>query len=273
MYVVYKGSGGLIHMLSGLVYCMSWCMKNGWTLIIDVQGHKCFQHNISDFFIIDKKFKRYSENYDNVNINIKFKRMPLQKVIDAKHIEVDRGLGNFTHFYKIENFNIRKSLDEYQKGEKLRIYAGPGCFSYYYIVDLLKVKPDITQMIKELNLIEGDYCGIHFRNTDRQNDINVFINRIKNYPSKKIYLATDDATAYEKITSSLPTHTIIQYKNPINANGKPIHYMENDKYSLVISLLVDMYYLTKGKDFIESPGSLVSGLVSYMRKNNKNIYE
>lgn len=272
MYVVYKGSGGLIHMLSGLVYCISWCTKRGWNLIIDVKGHECFQHNISDFFIIDNKFKRYSENYDNVDKNITFKRLSLQKVIDAKHIEIDRGMGNFTHFYKIENFNIRKSLDDYQKGEKLRVYAGPGCFSYFYIVELLKVKPEIMKMIKELNLIDGNYCGVHFRNTDRHNDINIFINKMRNNPYKKIYLATDDATAYDIILSALPTHTIIQYKNPINANGKPIHYMEDDKYNLVISLIVDMYYLTYGHGFIESPGSLVSGLVEYMRKNNKNIW-
>jgi hypothetical protein len=49
--------------------------------------------------------------------------------------------------------------------------------------------------------------------------------------------------------------------------------MENDKYNLVISLLVDIYYLTKAKDFIDSNGSLISGLVTFMRKNNKNIYE
>ncbi len=272
MYVVYKGSGGLIHMLCGLVYCASWCIRNGAYLVIDVKGHECFQQNISDFFIINK-LKRYSENYDSVDKKLTFKRLPLQKVIDTRHIEVSRGLGDFTHFYRIENIDIRKSLDDYQVSEKLRVYAGPGGVSYVQLLELLKVRPEITKMIKELKLIDGDYCGMHFRNTDRHNNIDLFIKRIRNYPSKKIYLATDDATAYDKIKTELPNHTIIQYRNPINADGKLIHYMDNDKYNLVISLLVDIYYLTKGKDFIESSGSLVSGLVNHMRKNKKTIYE
>lgn len=272
MYVVYKGSGGLIHMLCGLVYCISWCMQHGWHLVIDVSGHKCFLHNISDFFIINKKFKQHSENYDNVNINIKFKRLSLQKVIDTRHIEIDRDLGNFTHFYRIGNHDIRRSLDEYQQDEKLRVYAGPGGFSYVQILELLKVKPEITNMIKNLKLIDGDYCGVHFRNTDRKNNIESFIKNIKNCSSIKIYLATDDAKAYAQLVHALPNHIIIQYKNPINAEGKPIHYMENDKYSLVISLLIDMYYLTHSKIFIESSDSLVSKLVLHMRKQHKNIY-
>jgi len=272
MYVVYKGTGGLIHMLCGLVYCIVWCKNNGGKLIIDVKGHKCFQHNISDFFIINN-FKNYSENYSNIDMNLKWKRTSLQQIIDTGHVEVDRGLGNFTHFYRINNIDIRHSLDLYNYDEKLRVYAGPGSFSKQHIVHFLKVKPEIVNMIKELKLIDGDYCGVHFRNTDRKNNIELFIKKIKNYPSKKIYLATDDGTAYDTMVNALPNHIIVHYTNPINMNGKPIHYMESNKYNLIISLLVDMYYLTKSKDFVESPSSLVSRLVKHMREKNKNIYE
>ncbi len=271
MYVVYKGTGGLIHMLLGLVYCIDWCVKHNATLIIDVKGHRCFQHNISDFFVIDNKFKRYYENYDNIDKNLKFKRKPLQTIIDTPHVEVDRGLGNFTHFYRIENIDIRRSLDNYQHGEKLRVFAGPGDFSYIKLLNFIKVKPEIITMIKDLKLIEGDYCGIHFRNTDRKNDIIKYINRAKAY--KTIYLATDDATAYNMMKTALPNHTIIQYNNPLYANGKPIHYMEDDKYKLTIHLLIDIYYLYKSKNFIDSPSSLVSRLITYMKKKNKSIFD
>lgn len=258
-------------MLLGLVYCIAWCMNHKATLIIDVKGHKCFQHNISDFFVIDNKFKRYYENYDNVDKNLKFKRIPLQKIIDTPNVEVDRGLGNFTHFYRIDNIDIRKSLDDYQSCEKLRVYGGPGGFSYTKLLELLKVKPDIVNMIKDLKLITGEYTGIHFRNTDRKNDIMKYINRAKAH--KIIYLATDDAKAYNMMKDAMPDKTIIQYNNPFDANGHPIHYMEDDKYKLVINLLVDMYYLYNAKHFIDSPESLISGLVNYMRKNKKSIFD
>ena len=52
--------------------------------------------------------------------------------------------------------------------------------------------------------INDYYVGIHFRNTDRSNDINKFINSVKIYKNKIIYLATDDYTALEQFKKKLP---------------------------------------------------------------------
>ena len=64
-YLIYKGTGGLIHMLLGLVYCINYCIKYKNILIIDVISHKCFKHYLSDFFILDCSNIEliYSEDY------------------------------------------------------------------------------------------------------------------------------------------------------------------------------------------------------------------
>lgn len=269
MLCVYKGTGGLIHMLCGLVYCINWCRRNKAKLIIDVEGHKCFMHKISDYFIIND-FTNYSETYDNTP-NLKFKRMPLQQVIDTRSVEVDRGNGNFTHYYMIGNVNIRNSLDNYDYSEKLRVYAGPGEYSFIHMVTYLKIKPSIMEIIKNYGEL-NNYVGVHFRNTDRHNNIDVFIKAIQRQKYKNIYLATDDATAYDKFKNALPNYNIIQYTKPKDGQGKPIHYIDDDKHNLIMNLLIDIYYLYNSNDFIPSGESLVSKLINHMRKTKNTIF-
>jgi hypothetical protein len=60
-YCIYKGTGGLIHMLSGLVYCINYCLKYKNILIIDVISHQCYKQYLSDFFIINCSSLNYSE--------------------------------------------------------------------------------------------------------------------------------------------------------------------------------------------------------------------
>ena len=153
----------------------------------------------------------------------------------------------------------------------LNIYAGPGLNDYLSILKYIKVKPEIVNIIKEKPMIDN-YIGVHFRNTDIKNNIDQIIIEIKKHSNyTNIYLATDDYKAYEQLKLALPNHNIYQYTKPINANGKPIHYTETNKYNLVLNLLIDIYYLYMSDVFIQSPGSLVSAFVYDMRNKKEFI--
>jgi hypothetical protein len=60
---------------------------------------------------------------------------------------------------------------------------------------------------------------------------------------------------------------------PFDANGKPIHYNEPNKYNLIMNILIDIYYLYNCDNIIPSDDSLVSKFVIHMRQNKINIFE
>ncbi len=273
-YCIYKGTGGLIHMLCGLIHCILWSIKNNHILIIDVKSHKCFNHKLSDFFELRNTDRlKYSEDYAIIEPNIKFNKLSMNTIRDYPNIEVDRGLNNNTHIYLLNNIKLRVSLDNYPKEQKVKMYAGPGCNSYPGIVKYIKVNNTIIEKIKSDYEDINDYIGVHFRNTDIKNNIDVIINEIKKYPKyRNVYLATDDYKAYDNFKKHLPNHNIYQYTKPINANGKPIHYNNDNKYILILNTLIDIYFLNKSDIFIPSMSSSISRLINYMREYNENIF-
>ena len=268
-YVIYKGTGGLIHMLCGLTYCIEWCILKSHFLIIDVKNHECFKHYLSDFFTI-KNFNNYSENYNVINNSIKFANVNIKDIENCINVERPD-----TNLYYIStptrDINIRVNLDNYNIKDVIKIYAGPGSCKPNKITKYISIKPEIYNIIISKSTI-NNYMGVHFRNTDIVHDINQFINNIIKVDNiKSLYLATDDCTAYNIIKEKCPSHNIIQYTEPCNGNGKPIHYTETNKYNLVLNLLIDIYYLYKSDVFIQSPGSLVSAFVYDMRNKKEFI--
>ena len=260
-FVIYQGSGGLIHMLGGLVYTIDWCRIYKHHLIIDVKNHAFYKHKISDFFNIIN-FTDYSETYDIIPKNIThFSRIPLEYIMN-NNAELTTG-------YYLKNINVGKSLEN--DNSVIKIYVGHGGNDRNNIVKYIRVKPDIIDIIKQ-NRLSEKYIGVHFRNTDRVNNINEYINKINKYSKQTIYIATDDCTAFDRFTNSNKDNTLIQFTKPYNADGKPIHMNDPNKYELVMNILIDMYILVKAETFISSPSSLVSKLVEHMR-NNTNIYE
>ena len=261
-------------MLCGLVHCITWCKKNNHFLIIDVKSHSCYKHNLSDFFIIND-FNNYSEDYDKINMsvyNYNYHRLPISYIRNYPNIEVDRGNGNFTHNYMINRFNIRCNLDDIGiKEDKIKMYAGPGSNNHFQLINYIKVKPEIIELINKYDPIEN-YIGVHFRNTDIKNDINKIINEISKHSYKNIYLATDDSNAYDIMKSKLPNHNIIQYTKPIDSKGKPIHYINNDKYTLIMNILIDIYFLSKSNKFIPSNVSSISHLINKIKETGNNIF-
>jgi hypothetical protein len=274
-YVIYKGSGGLIHMLGGLVFAINYCIKYNNILIIDVISHNCYKHYLSDFFnIINSEPLIYSEDYNLIepkNI-IYCKKYTINDIKNYPDIEVPTmSNGTLYHIYKFHQFELRYTLKPESRRQLIKIYAGPGLNDYASILKFIKVKPEIVNIIKEKPMIEN-YLGVHFRNTDIKNNINNVINLIKKYKYNNIYLATDDATAYDKIKISLPNYNIYQYTKPINANGEPIHYAEKNKYNLILNILIDIYFLYHANDFIPSAQSTVSRFVSKMRNKKIDIF-
>ncbi len=273
-YVIYKGTGGLIHMLCGLAYCLDWCQRNGHILIIDVISHQCYKHYLSDFFIISNEFKgSYNETYE-MDQTLKFHRISVNDIKNYPNVEVDRGLNNNTHKYMLDRFNIRVGLDTYNRNDRIKVYAGPGSCKPINVLKYFKVKPEILKIITNHPPIVDQYIGVHFRNTDLKNNINEYINKIKLSCNNinTVYLATDDYDAVNIFKTELPDKKIIMYVDPYKSDGKPIHYANDDKYNLIINLLTDVYYLEKSTIFIDSPLSLVSKLIKTSKENKKTIF-
>jgi hypothetical protein len=276
-YVIYKGTGGLVHMLCGLGYCLEWCKSNRHYLIIDVKSHKCFNHYLKDFFTINN-YNNYTEDYNLIisksDCKLNFQRIPIETIRDYPNVEVEKEENKNSHHYLINNISIKVSLSSYIPEQKIKMYAGPGGRDIPSVLKYIKVKPEIIEIIKEYNEIKEPYLGIHFRNTDINNDINIVINKIKTSKYNYVYLATDDYTADEKIKNALPNINLIQYCKPIKSSeiNKSLIYTFDDKYKLVLNILIDMYFLHKSTEFIGTQGSLVSNLVTKMKKTNISIY-
>ena len=266
-YVIYQGSGGLIHMLGGLVNCIEYCIKNKHFLIIDVKNHFCFNQKFGDFFYL-KDFNNYSEDYNMISKDItSFKRISLDYISNNNAIHYDNRNG-----YWLKSINVNHSLNSYDiKKDRIKIYVGHGGNSKQRIVRYIGIKPDILEIIK-MKHIDNEYIGVHFRNTDRINNINHFIERLNSYNNMTIYLATDDSKAFDIMSKSLPQNNIIQFTKPINSNGSPIHFSNMDKKELVMNLLIDMYILINSTTFIPSEDSLISRLILYIRQTKKNIF-
>ena len=154
-------------------------------------------------------------------------------------------------------------------------------FSYQ---NKINTRPTSTKMFAEakpqINRLDypiiQNYIGIHYRNTDIKTNLNSIISKVLknkyNNIYNNIYLATDDSSAYDKLKAAFPNHNIYQYTKPINSNGEPIHYKCDDKYNLVLNLLIDLYFLYNSNEFVNSEYSLVSNFVLSMRNENKSIF-
>jgi hypothetical protein len=272
-YLIYKGTGGLIHMLLGLVYCINYCIKYKNILIIDVISHKCYKHYLSDFFIINCSLLTYSEDYNIIEPNIKFNNKSMDYIKNYPDVEFNVN-PNTVYKYQIDNINIRRKFSINDVKRKIKIFAGPGSYGgpkFNLIIKYIKVKPDILNIIKEKPIIKN-YIGIHYRNTDIKTNFNDIISKVSKNKYNNIYLATDDHSAYYKLKSVFPTHNIYQYTKPIDSHGLPIHYAYNNKYNLVLNLLIDLYFLYNSDEFIYSEGSLVSNFVLSMRNEKQSIF-
>ena len=265
-FVIYQGSGGLIHMLGGLVYCIEWCIKHKHFLIIDVKNHICFKHNFCDFFYI-KEFTNYSEDYNMIPSDINnFHRIPLHRLKC-----INANLRKDAPGYWIDNTKMSCSLDSFNMNEKIKYYIGHGGNNIYNIIKYIGINKNIIDSFIERKL-NIEYIGVHFRNTDRKNNINKFILDINKKSIDTLYLATDDINAYERISKNT-NKTIIQHTIPFDGMGEPIHFANDNKKELIMNILLDLYMLYYCNEFIPSPDSLVSKIILGMRRYKKTIWD
>ena len=266
-YIIYQGSGGLVHMLGGLVYCCEYIKKND-LLIIDIKNHKAFGNNFSKYFILNGV--NYSEDYDDIKTSKDYHMIKLSYLnkINVNYNKDNGYVHNVDKYY----INIGRSLEKINYYRDIKMYAGNGGNNSYNIIKYIKCNNDIQNKLKKYKINE-DYIGVHFRNTDRYNDINIFIKKIRMYKDYKIYIATDNINALHKFKTELKDYNIFYYFEPYDAKGENIHFNNPDKDNVIMSILVDMYMLYNSKIFINSPNSLVSKLVKRMRLTNKSIFE
>ena len=259
-YLIYNGSGGLVHMLTGLDKALNIAKKENRILIINLKKYYLFKNDITNFFDININIKYY----ENINIILnEYNKLENDNLI-LDNIENKE--------YDNKNFNIFKEKNiTFFKG------CGPGGL----FPDFLKVNSKINKLILQnhnIKLLKEKYIGIHYRGTDRKHNLNSILEKLKmisnNENIKNIFLATDDYQNFDKIQEYCINNNYNFHYNikPINTNGKALHYIHNNKTELTLNLLVDMYFLYKSNIFIESRSSNISKWINKMRNNNFNIF-
>lgn len=271
-YIIYKGSGGLIHLLGGLAYCCEYVTKNrNYDLILNISNHPSFGVNFNDYFDFNYIKKYY--NSDNLLNNIKFKdhlnRIPLEYIFN--HI-----IGYENTYILNYNGHKNRTLDMgiplEKNNDNNKIYVGHGGNSKNLIIKHIKCNKTIIDKLNKYKINE-EFIAVHFRNTDRKNDINIFINEIKKYKNYKIYIATDDIKSLDIFNDQLKDYKLFYYNIPFDANGENIHFNNPDKDNIIMSLIIDIYMMYHSKIFIPSTNSLVSKFVQYLKNNNNNFFK
>lgn len=256
-YIIYKASGGLVHMLKGIHFCIQKAKEMNRKLIIDTFNHSAFMMDFSRIFFIDDASLNYSDNYDECPVGDKIKKAP------AKYI-------NGQYFIGEQNI----STIDWDITDDLIIYGGA---NGNLQMKTIKVVQKIIDELENENKIEEKYIAGHFRNTDMKHDINEFIQRVKETINKTeiktFYLATDDSTAREQIAIELPKDIIIIQNTVPPANIGNLHYGSNDKYKQVYECLRDFYFILRAEEFIPSRKSGMSRLIVEMRKNKFSFFD
>jgi hypothetical protein len=257
-YIIYKASGGLVHMLKGIHFCIQNAKKTNRKLIIDCANHSAFMMDFGRIFFIDDASLNYSDKYDN--------ECPVGDEIKNTPVKYIKGQ------YFIGERNI--SIVDWDTHDDVIIYGGAhGNLQMKNI----KVVQQIRDELDNEKKIEGKYIAGHFRNTDMKHDINEFIQRVKEIINKTgiktFYLATDDSTARGRIATELPEDiTIIQNTLPPPNIGN-LHYGSKDKYKQVYECLRDFYFILGAEEFIPSRKSGMSRLAMEMRKNKFSFFD
>jgi hypothetical protein len=269
-YILYIGSGGLAHMLSGLSLCIEYAKKNKRILIIDLYKCGYFQNKFSNYFILLENII-IEENYDSI-INDNYYDISIKNFFDSKIYLVNRK-------YTCLNKNLTDTLDN-PSTDKIVIYCGCGKGN---INNNIYVKDNIKNIIKSkcINLIEEEYLSIHYRNTDLKHDINFFIeiinkNKIllKKNNINKIFISSDDCKAFEEFNKILHKEfKLFRVSDVIETNGAPLHYFSKDKEKVTMDILTDIYLILNSKYFIQSKNSGISKWIKMMNNSKKNIFQ
>lgn len=271
-YIIYKGTGGLVHMLSGIQSAVKIAKEEDRILIIDTEKLTAFKKNFNDYFFIYDKELRYYTDYKNIDKTLKYKELTIDEV-DVKKAQFREG----KYYLEGTDIRIHKHLDD-DKNDLIRLYAGHSDD----FIENLRLHNNILYQVfdRSIEKIEKmkKYIGVHFRNTDMKNDIKKFVEKIKKTSDQKkiknIFIATDDYHAFKIFQNLLPGLNFFRMHEVEDCKGKNIHYHYKDKELLIMSTLIDIYMLIKSKYFIPSRNSGVSKWIIYQKKNeNSRLFD
>jgi len=264
-FLIYKGSGGLFHNLNGLITAINICKKQKRTLIIDMGMHSAFKIPFSEIFLIRNLTIPYLEPNDLDIKNILYKDKSLNDIFNNP-IKFDRI--NNKETYTIFN-EVISNLDK-NNNENIVIFTTSHDSRKTYNI---QINNDIINLLNKEEIINKKYISIHFRNTDKKNDINKFILCIKKLIKETniniLYLASDYNEAYDIILDSIPTLKIIRKTIP-KKNIINLHYSSKNKFQEIYECIRDVYYICKSTYFIPSINSNLSETIINRIIKNKN---
>jgi hypothetical protein len=267
-FLIYKGSGGIGHNLNGLMTAINICEKQKRTLIIDMGMHKAFKIPFSKIFIIRNLTIPYLEPNDLDIKNILYKDKTLNDIFN-----------NPIKFNKLNNKETYTIFDDLisdpQKNNDENIVILATYHKSKKTYDI-QINNDIINMLNEEEIITEKYISVHFRNTDKKNDINKFILCIKKLIKETniniLYLASDYNEAYDIILDSIPTLKIIRKTIPPK-NIRNLHYSSENKFQELYECIRDIYYICKSTYFIPSVNSSFSEtIIDRIIKRKKNSF-
>lgn len=264
-YLIYKASGGLCHMLGGMYHAYTIAKKTKRILFIDCEKHSAFRHRFSEFFNL--KGIEWSDNYDDIPKEYTYRGYPVSEVKKRGLTRVNRAYGLFDKSVQSKKFN---------PDNKIEVWAGTSGNKGRWFLKGLKVNKKIMEKLEKETKINKPYIGIHFRNTDIGNKAGRFIYKIKKNKSKikTIYLATDDANAYNIFKSNLPGYEIIQKSHP-TPNVHNMHYSRKNKdenFTQIYETLRDMYFLLQSQLFMPSGNSGLSRCLLKQISHKENFF-
>jgi hypothetical protein len=236
-YVVYKGSGGLFHNLRSLTQSINSAIWGRRKLIIDMREHSAFRLDFSTFFTLENM--DFYEDYSILEQSEKF------STEEIKELKAARTTG------------IPAMKEKYKKGP-LIVHCSAG---EYIVHKKIKVNAEIMDKLRKETPVGEPYIALHFRNTDIQNDIFSFIEKVKKVRDEQnihvLYLASDDFYAYDIVKEHLSDMKVIRKVVPMK-DVKNIHYKTKDKYKQIYESLLDVYFIMKSDFFIPSINSSYS---------------
>jgi hypothetical protein len=116
--------------------------------------------------------------------------------------------------------------------------------------------------------------GVHFRNTDKANDIGVTLARVQAVwkPGRSVYLATDDVNAIATFQSAFGEDLVFTVPPGRPASGGGIHHAlpeeltTTTKEELNWAMIRDVTALRSAVIFMDCPNSLFSQIVWFLRR-------
>ena len=269
-FVILKGSGGLTHMLSSIIYTMKLAKKYNYFLIIDVANHDAFHVPFSDFFYLEQV--EYSEDYNIIPDNYKYYDMTISECQHNNQFKFDSKYNYvYNEKYIINKSNVKKEIEN---EKDIAIYVGAGDFDFYIMTKHIRINRNILNYVKSRQ-IYSKYLGIHYRNTDLKTNFDLIVQQAQqklkeNKDINIIYFATDHFDSIKKFKNYFSNYIFIYYTIPYKNITKNIHYSNPNKKELHTNLLIDMYMLSYSTVFIGNMQSAISCWIQYMR-NNKNF--